>query len=208
MSTQWHLRLLASTLGHQIHLPHRGLRYFLITWPQLLIGWDNSRHFISQSKAKTNYDLLTCVFPRLFTGGNWHCCDWSKWLLELWYSVVSSSALLPVSEEVRSNLRPGNPKEPDSSTPPYPGKLENSSMAGSATSLDSQVSIVITTASSSSPNDDPNDHRFVWPTECQNTLLNPGIVNDTQTQALLLTTLVMWKKRHCNAFSELTFSSR
>ncbi|CAH3196347.1 unnamed protein product [Porites evermanni] len=101
------------------------------------------------------------------------------------------AALLPVSEEVRSNLRPGNPKEPDSSTPPYPGKLENSSMAGSATSLDSQVSIVITTASSSSPNDDPNDHRFVWPTECQNTLLNPGIVNDTQTQALLLTTLAI-----------------
>ena len=37
-------------------LPHQGLIYFLITWPQLLIGWDNSLHFISQSKAKTNYN--------------------------------------------------------------------------------------------------------------------------------------------------------
>lgn len=129
--------------------------------------------------------LVKVITLIIGTAANW---------TELLYSVVSSSALLPVSEEVRSNLRPGNPKEPDSSTPPYPGKLENSSMAGSATSLDSQVSIVITTASSSSPNGDPNDHRFVWPTECQNTLLNPGIVNDTQTQALLLTTLVMSKK--------------
>ena len=37
-------------------LPHQGLIYFLITWPQLLIGWDNSLHFSSQSKAKTNYN--------------------------------------------------------------------------------------------------------------------------------------------------------
>ena len=62
MCTQCHLRLLASTLGHQIHLPHRSLRYFLITWPQLLIGWDNSLHFISQSKTKTNYNYSHVFF--------------------------------------------------------------------------------------------------------------------------------------------------
>ena len=47
-----------------------------------------------------------------------------------------------------------------------------------------QVSIVITT------DDNPDDQAFAWPSECQNMLLDPGIVNDTQTQALLLTTLV------------------
>ena len=95
------------------------------------------------------------------------------------------SALLPVSEEVRSNLRPGNKKEPDSPTLPYPGRLDNN-MDGSSTSLNTepQVSIVITT------DDNPDDQAFSWPKECQNMLLDPGIVNDTQTQALLLTTLV------------------
>ena len=47
------------------------------------------------------------------------------------------------------------------------------------------MSIVITT------DDNPDDQAFAWPSECQNMLLDPGIVNDTQTQALLLTTLVM-----------------
>lgn len=95
------------------------------------------------------------------------------------------SALLPVCEEVRSNLRPGDKKEPDSPTLPYPGRLD-SSIAGSSTSLNTehQVSIVITT------DDNPDDQAFAWPSECQNMLLDPGIVNDTQTQALLLTTLV------------------
>ena len=46
------------------------------------------------------------------------------------------------------------------------------------------MSIVITT------DDNPDDQAFAWPSECQNMLLDPGIVNDTQTQALLLTTLV------------------
>jgi hypothetical protein len=31
---------------------------------------------------------------------------------------------------------------------------------------------------------------FLWPAEVENRLLDPGVVNDTQTQALLLTTLV------------------
>ena len=95
------------------------------------------------------------------------------------------SALLPVCEEVRSNLRPGAKKEPDSPTLPYPGRLD-SNITGSSTSLNTehQVSIVITT------DDTPDDQAFEWPSECQNMLLDPGIVNDTQTQALLLTTLV------------------
>jgi len=95
------------------------------------------------------------------------------------------SALLPVCEEVRSNLRPGDKKEPDSPTLPYPERLD-STIAGSSTSLNTehQVSIVITT------DDNPGDQAFAWPSECQNMLLDPGIVNDTQTQALLLTTLV------------------
>ena len=100
------------------------------------------------------------------------------------------SALIPVSEEVRSNLRPGDQTDPDSPILPCPCKLENSRNAGSETSLDSQVSIVITTSSSPRPDDNPSDRAFVWPTECQNMLLNPGVVNDSQTQALLLTTLV------------------
>lgn len=95
-----------------------------------------------------------------------------------------------MSEEVRSNLRPGDQKELDSPTLPYPGKLESSCNTGSVTSLDSQVSIVITTPSSPGRDGNPSDQAFVWPTECQNMLLDPGIVNDTQTQALLLTTLV------------------
>lgn len=99
-------------------------------------------------------------------------------------------ALIPVSEEVRSNLRPGNKKDLDGTTLPYPRKLESSGKTGSATSIDSQVSIVITTSTSPRPDDDPSDQAFVWPTECQSMLLDPGIVNDTQTQALLLTTLV------------------
>lgn len=95
------------------------------------------------------------------------------------------SALLPVCEEVRSNLRPGAKKEPDSPTLPYPGRLD-SSITGSSNSLNTehQVSIVITT------DDNPDDQAFEWPSQCQNMLLDPGIVNDTQTQALLLTTLV------------------
>lgn len=101
------------------------------------------------------------------------------------------AALLPVSEEVRTNLRPGDPKESDSPRQVCPGKLENSRKSGSTTSLDSQVSIVITTSSSPRPDDDTSDHAFIWPTQCQNRLLDPGIVNDTQTQALLLTTLAI-----------------
>ena len=100
------------------------------------------------------------------------------------------AALLPVSEEVRCNLRPGDTRELDNVHLPFPGKLESSSIAGSVTSLDSQVSIVITTSSSPPPDDDPSDHRYIWPTKCQNMLLDPGILNDTQTQSLLLTTLV------------------
>ena len=100
------------------------------------------------------------------------------------------TALLPVSEEVRSNLRPGEAKKPDSPTLPYPGKLESGGISGSLSSLDSQVSIVITTPSSPQHGGNPSNQAFVWPTECQNMLLDPGIVNDTQTQALLLTTLV------------------
>ncbi|KAJ7378700.1 Neurofibromin 1 [Desmophyllum pertusum] len=66
------------------------------------------------------------------------------------------------------------------------GKLD-SGIAGSSSSLNTeqQVSIVITTDNNQS------DKAFVWPTECQNMLLDPGIVNDTQTQALLLTTLAV-----------------
>ncbi|XP_020613799.1 neurofibromin-like [Orbicella faveolata] len=96
------------------------------------------------------------------------------------------AALLPVCEEVRSNLRPGDKKEPDSPTLPYPERLD-STIAGSSTSLNTehQVSIVITT------DDNPGDQAFAWPSECQNMLLDPGIVNDTQTQALLLTTLAI-----------------
>ncbi|XP_015765754.1 PREDICTED: neurofibromin-like [Acropora digitifera] len=101
------------------------------------------------------------------------------------------AALIPVSEEVRSNLRPGDQTDPDSPILPCPCKLENSRNAGSETSLDSQVSIVITTSSSPRPDDNPSDRAFVWPTECQNMLLNPGVVNDSQTQALLLTTLAI-----------------
>lgn len=94
-------------------------------------------------------------------------------------------ALLPVSEDVRSSLRPGGKKELDSPTLHYPGKLD-SGITGSSTSLNTeqQVSIVITA------DDSASDQAFVWPTECRNMLLDPGIVNDNQTQALLLTTLV------------------
>lgn len=99
------------------------------------------------------------------------------------------SALIPVSEEVRSNLRPGHQTDPESPILPFPRKLENSHNGGSETSLDSQVSIVITTSSSPRPDDNPSNRAFVWPTVCQNMLLDPGIVNDSQTQALLLTTL-------------------
>ena len=95
-----------------------------------------------------------------------------------------------MSEDVRSNLRPGDQKELNSTTLPFPGKLESSCTTGSATSLDSQVSIVITTPSSPRADGNSSDQAFIWPTECQNMLLDPGIVNDTQTQALLLTTLV------------------
>ena len=94
-------------------------------------------------------------------------------------------ALLPVSEDVRSSLRPGGKKELDSPTLHYPGKLD-SGITGSSTSLNTeqQVSIVITA------DDSASDQAFVWPTECRNMLLDPGIANDNQTQALLLTTLV------------------
>ena len=56
----------------------------------------------------------------------------------------------------------------------------------------SPVTITIESPISPGPanNSEVETEVFIWPAEVENRLLDPGVVNDTQTQALLLTTLV------------------
>lgn len=106
------------------------------------------------------------------------------------------TALIPVSEDIRSRLKPGS-----SVTTPEPSPLgalaikNDDNNGGSSLSVDSRVSIVITIANSPRPDDMPRQgNNFEWPTECQHLLLDPGVVNDNKTQALLLTTLVRYTR--------------
>lgn len=103
-------------------------------------------------------------------------------------TVISSTALLPVSEDIRNRLKLDAPDSPSIASPS--GKLEHG--PGSTVSVDSQVSIVITPSPSTPPVGSPlsEQEAFVWPSQCHFLLLDPGIVNDHYTQALLLTTLV------------------
>jgi hypothetical protein len=100
--------------------------------------------------------------------------------------------LIPVSEDIRSRLKPVDTAESPEPIPlgHTPGaKIDNT--PGSSLSVDSRVSIVITPSQSPLADEAPPEGQaFEWPTECQHMLLDPGIVNDNQTQALLLTTLV------------------
>lgn len=73
-------------------------------------------------------------------------------------------------------------------------KIDNT--PGSTLSVDSRVSIVITPSQSPLADEAPPEGQaFEWPSECQHMLLDPGIVNDNHTQALLLTTLVSTKTK-------------
>ena len=112
--------------------------------------------------------------------------------------ICLTPALLPVSEEIRQRLSPGPDARSETESPTdssVPFKLDSSpSSRTNSMLLERPVSIVITPSLSPSPylEDSPvsESEAFVWPTECQHTLLDPGVVNDLQTQALLLTTLV------------------
>jgi hypothetical protein len=101
---------------------------------------------------------------------------------------ISHLALLIVSDEIRTKLRPNSslharpksiPESQSSITPP-------SSMPVSP------VTITIESPISPGPAQisEVETEVFLWPAEVENRLLDPGVVNDTQTQALLLTTLV------------------
>lgn len=97
------------------------------------------------------------------------------------------AALLIVSDEIRSKLRPNSTLHarfkhiagipsfhtPPNSTPVSPVKITIESPVSPGPAQASEVETEV----------------FVWPTEIENRLLDPGVVNDTQTQALLLTIL-------------------
>ncbi|XP_048582480.1 neurofibromin-like isoform X2 [Nematostella vectensis] len=104
------------------------------------------------------------------------------------------AALIPVSEDVRNRLKPGDSTNDttNGSIAPSTSDANINNTSGSIMSIESRVSIVITPSESPRADDvSANRQAFVWPSECQHLLLDPGIVNDKQTQALLLTTLVM-----------------
>ena len=97
-------------------------------------------------------------------------------------------ALLIVSDEIRAKLRPNSalharpksiPESQSTLTPPNSMPV-------------SPVTITIESPISPGPAQvsDVETEVFLWPAEVENRLLDPGVVNDTQTQALLLTTLV------------------
>lgn len=102
------------------------------------------------------------------------------------------TALIPVSEDIRSRLKPGATVSTPDPCPLGGSSIKSeSSNGGSLLSMDSRVSIVITTSQSPQVDDvPPEGYAFEWPNECQHLLLDPGVVNDNKTQALLLTTLV------------------
>ncbi|KAK3754965.1 hypothetical protein QZH41_017349 [Actinostola sp. cb2023] len=102
------------------------------------------------------------------------------------------AALIPVSEDIRSRLKPGTTASTPDPCPLSGSAVKTDTIRGSSLSVDSRVSIVITTTESARSDEvPPEEQAFEWPTECQHLLLDPGVVNDNKTQALLLTTLVM-----------------
>ena len=106
-------------------------------------------------------------------------------------SFIFQTALLIVSDDIRTRLRPNSsmhsrlkriPDSLSSITPPNSNAVSP---------------VIITIESPVSPGpaqvSEVETEIFSWPTEVENRLLDPGVVNDTQTQALLLATLVrLW----------------
>ena len=95
------------------------------------------------------------------------------------------SALLPISEEVRSRLHAEN----SVSTFLKTSTVRRRSTKSSDEQSSARISIVITPASSPTKE---HGGDFIWPAECHNLLLDPGILDDTQTQALLFVLLVSY----------------
>ena len=104
------------------------------------------------------------------------------------YSFQFHLALLIVSEEIRNKLRP------NSSMHARPKSIPESHSTVTPPSSMPVSPVTITIESPISPGpaqiSEVETEVFLWPAEVENRLLDPGVVNDTQTQALLLTTLV------------------
>ena len=100
----------------------------------------------------------------------------------------SHLALLIVSDEIRTKLRPSSSLH----ARPIPIPESQSSVTPPSSMPVSPVTITIESPISPGPanNSEVETEVFIWPAEVENRLLDPGVVNDTQTQALLLTTLV------------------
>ena len=100
----------------------------------------------------------------------------------------SSLALLIVSDEIRSKLRPNSTTH---ARPAQQLSESQSSRTPPTSTAISPVTIIIESPISPGPAYAADEtETFVWPTEVENRLLDPGVVSDSQTQALLLTTLV------------------
>ncbi|CAB3983050.1 neurofibromin isoform X4 [Paramuricea clavata] len=97
------------------------------------------------------------------------------------------AALLIVSDEIRTKLRP------NSSLHARPKSIPESQSSVTPPSSMPVSPVTITIESPISPGpaqiSEVETEVFLWPAEVENRLLDPGVVNDTQTQALLLTTL-------------------
>ena len=106
------------------------------------------------------------------------------------FSIHFSShlALLIVSDEIRAKLRPNSSLH----ARPKPIPESQSSITPPSSMPVSPVTITIESPISPGPANvsEVETEVFLWPAEVENRLLDPGVVNDTQTQALLLTTLV------------------
>ena len=92
--------------------------------------------------------------------------------------------LLPISNEVRTRLHASNRASTFFKT--ISKNPLCSSMEDIAASCSPDISIIISPAVDAADNKD----EFLWPADCHNLLLDPGILDDTETQALLLVLLV------------------
>lgn len=93
------------------------------------------------------------------------------------------SGLLPISNEVRTRLHASNRASTFFKT--ISKNPLCSSMEDIAASCSPDISIIISPVDAADRKDE-----FLWPADCHNLLLDPGILDDTETQALLLVLLV------------------
>ena len=98
-------------------------------------------------------------------------------------TLFDTLGLIPISNEVRTRLHAS------SRASVFFKSLSKNPLCSSMEDIAAcppNVSIIISPPAEM----DNNASEFLWPADCHNLLLDPGVLDDTETQALLLVTLV------------------